>query len=101
MALERLGIDYRCVAYVEREAYAAGVLMARMEDASLDQAPIWDDLTTFDGAAWRGCVDIVTAGFPCQPWSVAGSQKGTGDERWIWPDIAAIVRDVEPEIVFL
>lgn len=73
----------RAVCYVEREAYAAACLVARMEDAALDQAPVWDDVASFDAAAWRGCVDIVTSGDPCQPNSVAGSRKGTGDDRWL------------------
>ena len=101
MALQQLGLEYRCVCYVEREAYAAACLVARMEDAVLDPALIWDDLTTFDGGQWRGKVDLITAGFPCQPWSVAGSQRGTEDDRWLWPSIAAVVRDVEPRWVFL
>ena len=52
---------YRTVGYVEREAYAAAVLVARMEVAALDPAPVWDDVGTFDGAPWRGAVDIVLA----------------------------------------
>lgn len=91
----------RCVCYVEREAYAATTLVARMEDSSLDSAPIWDDLTTFDGRPWRGHVDLVTAGFPCQPWSTAGKGLGTADDRWLWPDIARIIGEVGPEYVFL
>jgi DNA (cytosine-5)-methyltransferase 1 len=51
------------VGYVERETYAAATLVARMEDAALDQAVVWDDVGTFDGRPWRGAVDIVTAGF--------------------------------------
>lgn len=93
--------NYRTVCYIEREAYAAAVIVARMEDSSLDQAPIWDDIYTFDGAKWRGSVDIVIAGFPCQPWSNAGARKGTQDERWIWPRIAEIIREVGPDYVFL
>lgn len=89
------------VAYVERDSYAAATLVARMEEARLDQAPIWDDLCTFDGAAWRGRVDIITAGFPCQPFSTAGKQQGVDDERWIWPWIARIIADVRPRYVFL
>ena len=96
-----VGESYRCVGYLERDSYAAAVLVARMEDASLDQAPIWDDLTTFDGQRWRGVVDLISAGFPCQPWSVAGKQRGIEDARWIWPEIVRIVRDVEPGFVFL
>ena len=95
------GFDVSTVAYVERDSYAAATLVARMEESRLDQAPIWDDLCTFDGAAWRGRVDIVTAGFPCQPFSTAGKQHGVDDDRWLWPDIAKIVADVGPSYVFL
>ena len=87
--------------YVEREAYAAAVLVARMDDETLDRAPIWDDLKTFDGRPWRGRVDLVAGGFPCQPFSVAGKRRGTEDARWLWPDIARIVEEVEPSVVFL
>lgn len=91
----------RTVAHVERDAYAAAVLVERMAQARLDQAPVWDDLTTFDGRPWRGRVDLITAGFPCQPFSSAGRQRGTDDERWLWPAIASIVADVGPEFVLL
>ena len=95
--------DYgiRTVAYVERDSYAAATLVARMAEQRLDQAPIWDDLCTFDGTAWRGRVDLITAGFPCQPFSTAGNQRGVDDERWIWPNIARIIADVRPRYVFL
>lgn len=96
-----LGEGCRTVCYVEREAYAAATLVARMADASLDTGPVWDDLGTFDGRPWRGVVDLVSAGFPCQPWSSAGRGRGTADERWLWPDIARIVREVRPAWVFL
>lgn len=96
-----LGRQYRTVCYVERESFAASILVARMEDQTLDQAPVWDDLTTFDGRPWRGAVDLVSAGFPCQPVSVAGKRRGTADERWLWPHVARIIREVEPRIVFL
>jgi DNA (cytosine-5)-methyltransferase 1 len=95
------GIDARTVAHVERDTYAATTLVARMAETHLDQAPIWDDLTTFDGAAWRGKVDCITAGFPCQPFSAAGKQLGVEDNRWIWPAIKRIILDVGPSFVFL
>jgi DNA (cytosine-5)-methyltransferase 1 len=91
----------RTVCYVEREAFAAACLVARMEEGFLDQAPIWNNLRTFDGEPWRGLVDCVTSGFPCQPHSLAGKRKGREDERWIWPDIAWILREVRPGFVFL
>jgi len=96
-----LGDAYQCRLYVEREAFAAAVLVARMEDATLDRAPIWDSIESFDGTAWRGLVDIVSAGFPCQPFSLAGKRRGLADERWIWPDIAEIIREVGPSYVFV
>jgi DNA (cytosine-5)-methyltransferase 1 len=99
LALGRM--EYRTVCYVERDAYAAAVLVARMADAALDCAPVWDDVATFRGAPWRGVVDIVSAGFPCQPWSVAGKHAGATDTRWLWPDVARVVREVEPVAVFL
>ena len=91
----------RVVAYCEREAYAAAILRKRMEETFLDEAPIWDDVRTFDGKPWRGKVDLITAGFPCQPASTAGKRKGTDDERWIWPDIKRVIREVKPGWVFL
>lgn len=93
--------DTKVICFVEREAYAAATLVARMEDEALDPAPVWDDLTTFDGKPWRGKVDLITAGFPCQPFSCAGKGQGTRDDRWIWDDIARIIGEVRPSTVFL
>ncbi|WP_036179787.1 DNA cytosine methyltransferase [Palleronia rufa] len=92
---------YRAVGHVERETYAAATLVARMEDAALDRAPVWDDVATFDGHPWRGAVDIVTAGYPCQPFSVAGKRRGADDPRHLWPHVARIIGECEPPFVFL
>jgi DNA (cytosine-5)-methyltransferase 1 len=67
--------------YVERDAYAAAVLVARMEEKALAPAPLWDDLTTFDGRPWRGLVDCIAGGTPCQDLSVAGKRVGLDGER--------------------
>lgn len=89
------------VGYVERDAFAASILVGGRAQAILDQAPIWDDLRTFESAAWRGCVDLVSSGLPCQPYSVAGKRRGNDDERAIWPELVRIVRECEPAFVFI
>ncbi len=92
--------EAQVLAYVERDAYCASVLLARMEDKALEPAPIFcGDIRDFDAAPFAG-VDLVTAGYPCQPFSVAGKQAGMEDERHIWPEIARIVRDVRPSLCF-
>lgn len=91
---------YRAVCYVERNSFAASVLVARMADASLAAAPIWDDLKSFDGRQWRGKVHIVTAGYPCQPFTFSGQRKGAEDPRHLWPDVARIIDEVRPEWCF-
>lgn len=94
--------EARTVGYVEREAFAQGILLARMADEALEPAPVWcGPLEDFKCGEWRGAVDCITAGFPCQPWSAAGKQQGESDDRWIWPAIVDIIRAVEPPVVFL
>ncbi|MFN3748216.1 MAG: DNA cytosine methyltransferase [Sphingorhabdus sp.] len=92
--------SYRTVCYVEREAHAAAALVARMADQALDQALIWDDLKTFDGRAWRGRIHILTAGYPCQPFSLAGKRRGEADPRHLWPDVARIIDEARPTAIF-
>src|SRR5574341_1378331 len=92
---------YRPVCYVEGEAYAAAILATRMGEGWLDPAPIWSDLRTFDGTSWRGLVDIVVAGFPCQPFSVAGKRKREDDPRHLWLEIARTIEECNPSLVFL
>ena len=96
-----LGDSYRTVCYVEREAFAAELLARRMEEGHLEMAPIWNDLESFDGRPWRGVVDLLSAGFPCQPVSSAGKRRAQEDERWLWPHVARVVREVRPRIVAL
>lgn len=91
----------RGVCYVEREAASIEILAARMQDGSMAEAPIWTDLCTFDGKPWRGVVDIITAGIPCQPWSLAGKQAGFADERHLGEELVRVVGEVGPSYVFV
>lgn len=101
-ALDFLGIEHCVLGYCERDAYAASVLMARMEDSALGVAPVWcGNLEDMDRSGFVGRVGLLTAGFPCQPWSAAGKQKGTDDSRWLWPAIREIIAEVRPRMVFL
>jgi len=99
-AFEAIGFA-RTVCYVERDPYCQRLLQCRMQSGDLLPAPIWDDLRNFDGRPWRGCVDFVFGGIPCQPYSVAGKRGGAADERDLWPDFRRIVREVCPRIVLL
>ena len=89
-------LGWRTVCYVEWDKYCQRVLQARIRDGLLDDAPIYGDIRTFDGRSWRGCVDIVTAGFPCQPFSVAGKRQAENDERNMWPDTIRVIREIQP-----
>jgi DNA (cytosine-5)-methyltransferase 1 len=87
----------RTVCAVERDAYAAAILAQRQNDGILKPFPIWSDVTTFDGRPWRGIVDVVSGGFPCQDISVAGSGAGIEGERsGLWAEQKRIVREVNP-----
>jgi DNA (cytosine-5)-methyltransferase 1 len=93
----------RTICHVERDAYAAAVLVARMAEAALDPAPIWDDVATFDGRPWRGLVDLIVGGFPCQDVSNAGARRGFSGERSGpgWANFARLIGEILPRWVFV
>lgn len=62
-------------------------------------AKTYTDIFEFDGKPWAGRIDIITAGFPCQPFSHAGKRKGSKDERFIWPENMRIFREVKPRFI--
>ena len=100
LGIELAERNARTVCFVEIEAYACETLATRMEENLLAPAPIWTDLRTFDGKPWRGKVDGITAGYPCQPFSVAGKKLGNKDPRHLWPDVFRVVREIEPNFCF-
>ena len=95
-------LGWRTVCAVEWEPYPASVLCARQNDGLLPPFPIWDDVQTFDGKPWRGIVDVVSGGFPCQDISAAGKGAGIDGERsGMWKHMARVVSEVRPRYVFV
>jgi len=95
-------LGWRTVCAVERSAYAAQVLAQRQNDGILESFPIWSDVCSFDGRPWRGIVDVISGGFPCQDISVAGKGAGiTGARSGLWKEFARIIGEVRPRYVFV
>ncbi len=98
-------LGWHTIGYVENDDYCQQVLRARIADGLLSRAPIFTDVREFlqSGAAreYRGFADVVTAGFPCQPFSQAGKRRHAEDERNLWPATAEVIREVRPRHVFL
>lgn len=95
-------LGWRTICAVERDAYAAGVLAQRQNDGCLAPFPIWADITTFDGKPWRGRVDVISGGFPCQDLSAAGTGEGLDGERsGLWGEMARIIGEVRPYYAYI
>lgn len=95
-------LGWRTIAAVEIEDYPRRVLLQRQADGLLPRFPIWDDICTFNGNPWRGKVDVITGGFPCQDISVAGKGDGLEGERsGLWREMARIIGEVRPNFVFV
>ncbi len=97
LGLERAGMT--TVGQVEIDPYCQQVLARHWPEV-----PRHDDVRT--ASDWwtsepRPTVDLICAGFPCQPFSLAGKQLGTDDERWMWPATEAVIRALGPRYVLL
>lgn len=99
LGLERTG-QFRTVCFCEIDEYCRKVLKRHWPDV-----PIVEDVHKVTPALLEsmgvGQVDVLTAGFPCQPFSVAGKRKGEEDDRFLWPQVARCVREIRPSIVLL
>ncbi len=99
-------LGWRCVGYVEMAEYPCKILEARINDGLLSKAPIFQMHTRdFIEQGWpekyRGVANIITAGFPCQPFAIGGKRAGANDKRNAWPDTIRIIKEVQPQWVFL
>lgn len=94
-------LGWRTVCAVEVDQYCRRVLRQRQLDQCLDPFPIWDDIRTFDGRPWRGVVDVVSGGFPCQDISSAGKGAGlAGSRSGLWFEMLRVIGEVRPAYVF-
>jgi hypothetical protein len=100
LGLHRAIRNLRTIAVSEIEAFACANLVAKMEAGLLDPAPIWTDLKTFPWAEFRDRVDILSGGYPCQPFSAAGKRLGAEDPRHLWPFISAGIAAMRPAVCF-
>lgn len=94
-------LGWRTVCAVEIDPYAASVLVQRQNDGILPAFPIWDDVRTFDGKPWNGIVDVVSAGFPCQPFSYEGKRDFETSEQNLWPETRRVISEVRARYVLL
>jgi DNA (cytosine-5)-methyltransferase 1 len=99
IAAKQCGI--RTVCYVENDRYAQAVLISRIRSGDLHDAPIWDDVKTFDGKPFSGKVDIIFGGFPCQDISVAGKGAGIkdGQKSGLWKEFNRIICEIRPRFI--
>ena len=94
-------LGWNTVCAVEIGEYQRNVLLQRQADGMLEKFPIWDDVCTFDGRPWKGKIDVISGGFPCQDISAAGKGAGiTGERSGLWKEYARIIGEVRPNFIF-
>jgi DNA (cytosine-5)-methyltransferase 1 len=81
---------FRTLAFCDNEPYAQAVLKKHWPDV-----PCHRDIREIQGNLYAG-VTLLTGGFPCQPFSVAGKQRGKGDDRYLWPEMLRVIREARP-----
>ena len=95
-------LGWRTVCAVEIDPFCRNVLLQRQADGMLQRFPIWDDVQTFIGRPWRGHVDVISGGFPCQDISAAGKRAGIdGPSSGLWSEFARIIGEVRPRFAFV
>ena len=98
-------LGWKALGYVEYEDYCQRIIAQRIKDGIIDDAPIFSDIDTFISEgyadAYQGMVNVVTAGFPCQPFSIAGKGQAENDERNMWPETIEVIRRVRPQYALL
>jgi len=99
--LKLLGVNIVFTIHVEIETFACWNLVQKIKNKFMGNGIVWNNLKTFSGKKLRGKIDILSGGFPCQPFSCAGKRQATEDPRHLYPDIGRIISECQPRIVFL
>lgn len=98
-------LGWQTVGYVEFDDYCQQIIALRIKDGILDEAPIFTDIRAFNDKryaySYTGMVDVITAGFPCQPFSAAGKRLKENDERNMWPATLETIRKIRPKYCLL
>ena len=100
--LADLILGHEPVCAVEWDPYCCEVLRERSTEGWFPGLHVFEgDVRVFNASDWKGRVDCIHAGFPCQPHSVAGKRKGHADDRNLWPEVVRVVGEIRPPLVFL
>ena len=91
LGLDSTGI-FETVKFVEKDKYCKKVLQKNFPNI-----PIEEDIKDVKGK--EGDADVIVGGFPCQPMSVAGKRRGTDDDRYLWPEMFRLIREIKPQFV--
>ena len=92
LALEKVG--FKTVGFCEVDPYCRLLLQKHWKGVT-----IHNDIKKLEAKDIKEPIDILTGGFPCQPYSVAGKQKGTDDNRYLWPDMFRVIKEVKPTFI--
>ncbi|VEJ09758.1 DNA cytosine methyltransferase [Actinobacillus delphinicola] len=96
-------LGWQTIAYVEKNDFCQQVIKQRIADGIFEQGEIYGDIADFNkyhAHKYAGEIDVLTGGFPCQPFSLAGKQKGTSDNRYLFDEIIKTIKIIQPKRIF-
>lgn len=92
LAAEKIG--WNNIFHCEKDSFCRTIL-----NHYWPKSKTYEDIREFKGAPYHGHIDIITGGFPCQPFSAAGKRQGTNDDRYLWPEMLRVIREIKPRWV--
>jgi DNA (cytosine-5)-methyltransferase 1 len=92
LAASQMG--WQNVFQVEKDAFCQKVLKKNFPNTTR-----YGDIKNFDGSEYAGKIDVISGGFPCQPYSLAGKRGGSTDDRALWPEMLRVIEQIKPSFV--